>query len=182
MSGSWTDPEGSPAPTEAFPAVGRHGASQGPTTGPIHRIPLPPRGRHQEKDLEPKAWPWWVVIVVASIGFGGAGYVWGQDIGAVAALEQVRAESSPAPAVTFTETASARPLPRITITETATAKALPRPTVTVTETSAPAPGQTVYRTASPTPRPTVTKTRTVEVMVCFELPEDSFRLEEIDCP
>lgn len=184
MSGPWTDPEGVQAPTEEFRAVGRHASSQGPTTGPIHRAVMPPGGRHQETDLEPKRWPWLIALAVTMTLAGGGGYVWGQDIGAVAAKEEILAEASPVPAVTVTETAKARPRPRTTVTETVAGKApaaTPRPTVTVTETSAPAPGRTVYRTASPSPRPTVTKTRTIEIMVCFRI-NRAEEAVEAECP
>lgn len=183
MNGPETEPEGSIPQGGPRPVSGRHRSDTAPITGPIHRIGRPPSGMHQEHDLDPKSWPWVVLVLVVGILAGGGAYTWGRAAGyTTATTDQVATEVfTPLPVVTITQTP--KPAPRPTKTVTRAAKASPGPTIYRTAPALPAPTVTKTITARPTPRPTVTKTRTVErtVRLCFSIDLDDAQ-EEIPCP
>jgi hypothetical protein len=180
VSGPDTAPYALPGDQEPPRKPRSHRASQEPTTGPIHRIPFPPAGRHQENDLDPKRWPWLILVLACTVLAGAGGGVWGR----ASAFDAMRAEAAtaevftPEPVPVPTQTVTKTPKPKAGPTVTRTAKASPRPTVTVTAAAA-SPGPTIYRAATPRPRPTVTRTR--EIPVCYQAEQDE-RMEEIPCP
>ncbi|MEV0237511.1 hypothetical protein, partial [Nonomuraea sp. NPDC050786] len=148
---------------------GRHRDDTGPITGPIHRALRGPAGRHQEHDLEPKRWPWAVLMCASTTAALVLGYSWGQGQARVA----VQRAHMPSARVTVTHHA---PGP------TVTAKAVPGPTKTKVRE---VPGPIRWR--DPSPAPTVTRTVKVTepakepdpelVKVCLDTD-----LEEIPCP
>lgn len=157
---------------------GKHRGPAAPSTGPIHRVPLPAAGRHQEDDLDPKAWPWVALVLVATVLAGAGGVAWGRASG----YEAMRAETAAASSVFTPEpveakTVTVKPSPRPT--KTVTAKPAPRPTKTVT--AEPSPGPTVYRTATAAAKPAPTVTKTRQIRVCLRVDLDDY-MEEIRCP
>lgn len=172
-------PEPGPAATAEMPATGRHRDDAGPSTGPLHRIGRSPSGRHQEHDLEPKRWPWALLVGASATAALVLGYTWGYGQGqTTVAAQRVHV---PADVVTVTSASTRKPGPTKTKT---VAKKVPGPTKTVVRE---VPGPTIWSNPTPAPPKTVTKTRTVTVRepaeeaavvkICLDI-----SLEEIECP
>lgn len=178
--------------TQEQPVVreGRHRANTAPSTGPILRVPFPAAGRHQENDLDPKRWPWAVLVTVSTLLALGGGFAWGHGAGATAQREAEVASRVFTPETVVTETVTPRPV------KTKSSSPRPGPTVTLraTVTPSPAPGPTVYRTLPPRPavttwrtreappRPAVVITEEIEITTCFRVSTRGEYLGEIPCP
>lgn len=179
---------------------GKHrNAETEPSTGPLYKIPVGPRGRHQEHDLEPKRWPWAIGTTILALLVSWASFSWGHapvneleaelasrpeyPVATATVTEPApRPQKAPSPAPTVTVTREVqkgkKPAPAPTVTAWRTAPASPAPTVFRDR---PVEGPTIYRTRE-VPGPTVYRTREVRVEICYRYRTRSETWEVITCP